>query len=90
MRDPDQKYAQAEAEIKLVFKYGFKKKKLNFQLYVIQGKFRGRTIALGFALMKRRRRACYQQMFRTLAARYEALTGAALAPRLIVTDFEVN
>jgi hypothetical protein len=57
---------------------------------VIQGKYRGPTIALRFALMKRRRRACYQQMFRMLVARYEALTGAALAPRLIVADFEVN
>lgn len=57
---------------------------------MIQGRYRGRTIALGFALMKRRRKACYQQVFRTLGARYEALTGEALAPRLIVTDFEVN
>jgi hypothetical protein len=40
--------------------------------------------------MKRRRRACYRQFFEALAARYEALTGQALTPRLIVTDFEVN
>lgn len=62
----------------------------HFQLYVIQGKYRGRTIALGFALMKRRRRNCYRHLFRALAAHYQALTGAAMAPRLVVTDFEVN
>jgi hypothetical protein len=60
------------------------------QLYVIQGKYRGRTIALGFALMKRRRRNCYRHLFRALANHYQALTGAALAPRLVVTDFEVT
>jgi hypothetical protein len=65
-------------------------KRIFFQLYVIQGKIRGRTVALGFSLMKRRRRACYRQLFGALAARYEALTGAALVPRLIVTDFEAS
>jgi hypothetical protein len=61
----------------------------HFQLYVIQGKYRGRTIALAFALMKRRRRNCYRHLFRALAAHYQTLTGAALSPRLVVTDFEV-
>jgi hypothetical protein len=28
-------------------------------------------------------------MFRAVAARYQTLTGAALSPRLVVTDFEV-
>jgi hypothetical protein len=61
----------------------------HFQLYVIQGRYRGRTIALGFALMKRRRRTCYRALFRALSAHYQVLTGAALSPRLVVTDFEV-
>jgi hypothetical protein len=56
---------------------------------VIQGKYRGRTIALGFALMKRRRRLCYRELFRSLATRYMALTNSPLMPRLVVTDFEV-
>jgi hypothetical protein len=79
-----------EAEIKQWFLNSDLKKQFNFQLYVIQGKYKGHKIALRFALMKRRRRACYQQMFRMLVACYEALTGAALALRFIVTDFEVN
>jgi hypothetical protein len=57
---------------------------------VIQGKYRGRTIALGFALMKRRRRPSYRELFNSLAAHYRTITGAVLAPRLIVTDYEVN
>jgi hypothetical protein len=40
--------------------------------------------------MKRRRRGSYAAMFQTLSARHLALTGEALTPRLVVTDFEVT
>jgi hypothetical protein len=57
---------------------------------VIQGRYRERIVTLGFALMKRRRRHSYVLLFEALAARHLALTGRALAPRLVVTDFEVR
>jgi hypothetical protein len=62
----------------------------NFQLYVIQGRYRDRVIALGFALMKRKKRANYRQLFNILSDRYENLTGVPLAPRLVITDYEVK
>lgn len=61
-----------------------------FQLYVIQGRYRDRVIALGFALMKRKKRANYRQLFNILSDRYENLTGVPLAPRLVITDYEVK
>jgi hypothetical protein len=60
------------------------------QVYVIQGRYRGRIVALGFALMKRRRRANYRDMFAALAMKCLAVTGRNLAPTTIVTDFEVT
>jgi hypothetical protein len=57
---------------------------------VIQGRYRDRIVTLGFALMKRRRRGCYAAVFQALSARYLALTGGDLTPRLVVTDFEVK
>ena len=39
--------------------------------------------------MKRKKRANYRQLFEILSARYLALTGVDLAPRLVVTDYEV-
>jgi hypothetical protein len=56
---------------------------------VIQGRYHNRVIALGFALMKRRKRANYRTLFEILSARYLAVTGAVLAPRLVITDYEV-
>lgn len=47
-------------------------------------------IALGFALMKRKKRANYRQLFEMLSARYQVVTGVPLAPRLVVTDYEVD
>jgi hypothetical protein len=58
------------------------------QLYVIQGRYRGRILPLGFALMKRKRRAAYRAVFQALTDRFRLLTGAVLAPRLTITDFE--
>jgi hypothetical protein len=75
-------------EGKIFFKLRFNTK--IFQLYVIQGRYRGRIVTLGFAIMKRRRRASYVLLFEALAARYLALTGRALSPRLVVTDYEVK
>ncbi len=60
------------------------------QLYVIKGRYRERIVTLGFGLMKRRRRHSYVLLFKVLAARHLALTGRALVPRLVVTDFEVK
>ncbi len=61
-----------------------------FQLYVIQGRYRGRILPLGFALMKRKRKRCYTILFNAIADRFRILTGRILAPRLTVTDFEVQ
>jgi hypothetical protein len=40
--------------------------------------------------MKRRRRASYVAMLQALSDRHLAVTGVALTPRLVVTDFEVR
>jgi hypothetical protein len=54
------------------------------------GRYKGRIVPLGFALMKRKRRASYRAVFAALADRYLVLTGQVLAPRLIITDYEVG
>ena len=37
----------------------------HFQLYVIQGRYRGRIIPVAFALMKNRRAPCYKRLSET-------------------------
>jgi hypothetical protein len=59
------------------------------QLYVIQGRFRGRVIAMAFALMTRRRKPAYRAVLEALNTKHRELTGRDLAPDVIVTDFEV-
>jgi hypothetical protein len=61
-----------------------------FQIYVIQGRYRGRIIPLAFALMKTRRAGCYKRVWEVLAEQTLAVTTKVLAPRKIVTDFEVK
>jgi len=61
-----------------------------FQIYVIQGRYRGRIIPLAFALMKTRRAGCYKRVWEVLAEKTLAVTTKVLAPRKIVTDFEVK
>ncbi len=56
---------------------------------MIQERYRDRVIALGFTLMKRKKRANYRQLFTMLSDHYESLTGVPLAPRLVITDYEV-
>jgi hypothetical protein len=59
------------------------------QVYVIQGRFRGRVIPMAFGLMKRRRKPAYRALFEVIDAKHRDLTGQELSPTVIVTDFEV-
>ena len=62
----------------------------HFQLYVIQGRYRGRIIPVAFALMKNRRAPCYKLVWETLRDKVQNLTGRVLSPSKIVTDYEVS
>jgi hypothetical protein len=61
----------------------------DINILTIQGRYWDRVIALGFTLMKRKKRTNYRQLFNILSDRYENLTGVPLAPRLVITDYEV-
>jgi hypothetical protein len=45
---------------------------------------------MAFALMKTRRAGCYKRVWEVLAEKTLAMTNKVLAPRKIVTDFEVK
>jgi hypothetical protein len=62
----------------------------HFQLYVIQGRYRGRIIPVAFGLMKNRRAPCYKKVWETLRDKVQNLTGQVLSPSKIVTDYEVS
>ena len=51
---------------------------------MIQGRYRGRIIALGFPLIRRRRRGNYRDLFTCITTKIHALTGIDLAPDIIV------
>jgi hypothetical protein len=55
-----------------------------------QGRYRGRVIPLAFALMTRRRKAAYRAVLEALDQKHIALSGRALSPTFIITDFEVR
>jgi hypothetical protein len=61
----------------------------DINILTIQGRYWDRVIALGFTLMKRKKRTNYRQLFTMLLDRCENLTGVPLAPGLVITDYEV-